>query len=91
MTQESAFYDINRDRDAQLRAGRAYNTMNDFECGTQDALSDPTGAMGWTMLTIEADRQANWDDRTYEEILEAKANGVIDYVDSLRPEEVDDD
>jgi len=72
-------------RAEQLRAGRAWNKMIDHECGIEpDGLfpeghqvDDPTGEMGWTMLTIEADRQANWDSRTYEEILATKAQDVL--------------
>ncbi len=60
--------------------------MMDTECGIdEDGLfpkghmaEDPTGEMGWTMLTIEADRAADWDGaRSYEEILATKAQDVL--------------
>jgi hypothetical protein len=60
--------------------------MVDTECGIDAdchhfpegrAAKDPTGKVGWDMLTIEADRAAEWDGRSYEEILAAKAQDVL--------------
>ena len=66
-------------REQQLRAGRAYNAMNDHECGTDSAAADPTGDMGWIMMTIQADRQAHWDTRGYDVILLVLAEDVLQW------------
>jgi len=64
-------------RKQELRAGRAYNKMLDTECGYSCQSEDPTGSRGWDMLTVESDRQANWDERGYDVILAQKAEDVL--------------
>jgi len=61
------------DREAQLRAGRAWNKMYDVETGSSLQKEDPTGENGWFMLTHQADQKASWtswneNSPSYEEI-----------------------
>jgi hypothetical protein len=70
-------------REEELEAGRAYNRMNDTECGSNDQAEDPTGDLGWTMITITCDRQAEWREKSYEDIL----NEYVEDLLSSYPEE----
>ena len=74
---------LTKDRSYQLRAGRAYNRMNDYEAGSDAMKSDPTGDLGWIILTIRADRQCEGESyqenggRSYDDILSANADSII--------------
>lgn len=62
---------------AKLRAGRAYDRMNNIEAGTE--IEDPTGKFGWDMMTIVCDRRAMAGERTYSELLAQLAADVLSW------------
>ena len=66
-------------REEQLRAGADYMTMLSVECGDLDYPRPVDAMLGWDLLTIEADRSAEWDPRTYDEILAASIKDVSNW------------
>ena len=71
-------------RAEELRAGRAYNRMNDTECGGDDSDRDPTGEAGWTRMTSVCDIRACSGEQSYEDYL----NELVSDVLSSYPEEI---
>ena len=67
----------------QLRAGRAYNRMNDNECGSDDAEEAPTGEMGWTRMTFVCDIRACSGEKPYEDYISELASDVLKYSEDM--------
>ena len=68
-------------REEQLRAGADYMTMLSVECGDLDYPRPVDAMLGWDLLTIEADRRAEWDLGTYDVILAASIKDVANWRD----------
>jgi hypothetical protein len=67
----------------QLRAGQAYNLMNDYNCGTRDVEEDPTGEMGWIRMTYACDIRACSGERSYEDYLDTLVSDVLSIKEEL--------
>ena len=64
-------------RAEELHAGRAYNRMNDHNCGGTDHIEDPTGDMGWTRMTFVCDIRACSGEKPYEDYLNELVSDVL--------------
>lgn len=60
----------------KLDAGFLYATMYAVECGAPRPVD---ANIGWAVLTIEADRTAMYDGRSYDEVLDSIIEDIEQY------------